>query len=896
MISNIEFDLWCLRLNLSEEAKALINQIRSSGPSRKVSSSRGNVVGRFPSRKMGSTIQFESHKVELAFIHEYEHDKVNTLEYYDQPFPIKLIYESSSGRRLGVWHTSDFFVIRPFEAGWEECKTEEQLITLSAKNPNRYFLDEEGKWRCPSGEAYAEKFGLYYRVRSSQEINWTYQRNIEFLDDYYRLESAIIKQEVRTYLLDQVTKESGITLGELFKQTQGKASRDDVFMLIASDELYVNLRAVPLVESGSVRVYPNYDTAIAYGNLLQVAAQVSANIQKIINVAIGNSVQWDGKGWTIVNLGETSVGLIGENNAFVELPIVAFEKLVQESRITGLPVDGPPSIYPEALRRFMQANKSAYEKANYRFQIVRSFMRGDPLHTEKQISERTLRYWAAQCRHAEEAYGNAYVGLLPAKRKGNAGDKLPLTTRTLLDEFIKKDYMTIKQKRKYEVFADYKLVCEQQGVPYASYKTFCKAVKRHSQYELTKTRQGPRASYKHKEFYLELDLTTPRHGERPFHIAHLDHTEEDVELRCSLTGKNLGRAWATFLTDAYSRRLLAVYLTYDPPSYRSCMMIMRICVQRYGRLPQIVVVDGGLEFSSTYFETFLAMYECTKKTRPPAKSRFSSVSERLFGTSHSQFTHNLQGNTQIMRNVRQVTKSINPKEHALWTLEKEYIYLCKWAYEVYDTNEHPALGQSPRDAFVSGMIATGERKHLLIPYDNDFRMLTLPTTPKGTAKVFPGRGVKIKNRYFWSDTFRDPRVEGTQVPVRFDPFNAGVSYVYALDHWSECYSEYYKIFRDRTEREIMLATAELRRRQTLHSRQFNITATKLAQFLESVEAEEVLLRQQMADREMRNVLTLIDGGMKSLGAETTNPNKQSSQQPELDECHKIAPPELYGEF
>jgi putative transposase len=84
-----------------------------------------------------------------------------------------------------------------------------------------------------------------------------------------------------------------------------------------------------------------------------------------------------------------------------------------------------------------------------------------------------------------------------------------------------------------------------------------------------------------------------------------------------------------------SRRGLALYLTFDPPSYRACMMILRECVRRHGRLPQIVVIDGGAEFQSTYFETLPARYECTKKTRPPAKARFGSVCERLFGTTNT---------------------------------------------------------------------------------------------------------------------------------------------------------------------------------------------------------------------------------------------------------------------
>ena len=90
-------------------------------------------------------------------------------------------------------------------------------------------------------------------------------------------------------------------------------------------------------------------------------------------------------------------------------------------------------------------------------------------------------------------------------------------------------------------------------------------------------------------------------------------------------------------TDAFSRRVLALYLTFDPPSYRSCMMALRECVRRHARLPQIVIVDGGRDFQSIYFETLLARYECTKKTRPAAKPRFGSVCERLFGTAKTQF-------------------------------------------------------------------------------------------------------------------------------------------------------------------------------------------------------------------------------------------------------------------
>jgi hypothetical protein len=74
----------------------------------------------------------------------------------------------------------------------------------------------------------------------------------------------------------------------------------------------------------------------------------------------------------------------------------------------------------------------------------------------------------------------------------------------------------------------------------------------------------------------------------------------------------------------------------------------------------------------------------------------------MFGTTNTQFIYNLLGNTQITRNVRQVTKSVNPKALAVWPLSPFVEQLCRYFYEIYDTNIHPALGDSPRDAYHRG--------------------------------------------------------------------------------------------------------------------------------------------------------------------------------------------------
>src|SRR6516225_8810241 len=182
MLSQNELTALYQRLNLSRPARILIDQIRSSDPARRVGGRRSNVSGLYPSRKMGVTIQFESHRVELAAIYAMEHDPL-TLEFYDQPPSIVLDYNSANGKRLSVRHTPDFFVLRQDFAGWEEWKTEEDLKRLTEHNPNRY-RQKASSWHCPPGEHYATQFGLSYQVRCANEIHWRLQRNILFLQDY----------------------------------------------------------------------------------------------------------------------------------------------------------------------------------------------------------------------------------------------------------------------------------------------------------------------------------------------------------------------------------------------------------------------------------------------------------------------------------------------------------------------------------------------------------------------------------------------------------------------------------------------------------------------------------------------------------------------------------------
>ena len=845
MLSDEEFLIWCRRLGLSQEAQEVVTKIRSARPTRRVGGGRENVSGRYPSRKMGATIQFESHRVELAFVYEMEHDP-DVLEYYDQAPSIPLDYQSANERHLSVMHTPDYFVIHPDSAGWQECKHERELERLAQKSPHRYHRDADGRWRCPPGDAHAVRLGLYYRLRSSAEIDWTLQRNIQYLEDYWRFDAVGVASEIREIVAAEVVAAPGLRLSDLFRNIHGVASRDDVNRLIAAGDIYVDLKAAGVMEPDKVRVFPSREASMACRHIENHLG--GPERPRFVQLASTACIALDGSLSTIVDFVEKTVTLREADSAVAEIPLETFETLVKDVRVARANVRSPETKTSSALAA---ANEDDLRIANQRFEIVQRHLNGEPALDGKSVPERTLRLWVASYRKAETLCGSGYLGLIPkTNQRGNRGSKLPEESRALLTEYIDQNYETLKQKSKFTVWAALLHACQEKGIVAPSYVTFCAASRRRPAFESVLKRKGRRAAYTNEPFYWELDPTTPRHGDRPFEIGHIDHTELDVELVCSHTGRVLGRPWMTLLTDAFSRRCLALCLAFDAPSYRSCMMILRECVRRHGRLPQIVVIDGGPEFQSTYFEALLACYECIKKTRPPAKARFGSCCERLFGTCNTQFIHNLRGNTQITRNVRQVTVSVDPKRMATWTLYELNERVNEYLFEVYDQMDHPALGQSPREAFARGFEASGMRLQKLIPYDRNFILCTMPGTARGTATLCPGRGVKINHVYYWSDVFRDPEFEGRHLPVRYDPFDAGTAYTFCRNQWVECHSEYYTVFHGRSEREMMLATEEIRERHRLHSaRRLNVNAKMLAVFLESVEAQEALLVQRACDRE-----------------------------------------------
>jgi putative transposase len=885
------------RLKFSKEAQKLVTEIRDSPPSRTPGARRGNMPVWYPSKKMQCIIKAESHKVEFAFLLQAEHDD-DVLEVWDQPPSIELEYQDRRGRTQRPHHTADYFLFRYKEAGWVECKPAQELIRQARTRPNRYQLDEQGKWRCPPGEAYAAKHGLFYEVYASDQINWAAQDNWLFLEDYYQNLDRLQVAEADRNLLSQIVREQpGILLSDLHLQVEGM-NTDAINIAIARHALYVDLATYRLSEPWRTPVFPARSTARAViHNPSQTAVQATST-PRVAAIA-GTSVSWAGQQWQIAHVTSTDITLTCERSDPFPLARSAFDVLVQERKII-LPRPETSSNFTKAGQELLdQARDVDLATALFRNRVINPEQYHDD--EQAQIAERaatipvrTKRYWRQLYREAEEQYGSGLIGLLPHFTRSGRKWETNAASRKLIHEVLETHYDTVTRKPKRGAYGEYLKRAEEQQLTPLSPRTFYREVESHkAAYDQIVAREGTRAAYPFKDYWREQEQTISRHGSYAWAMGHLDHTELDLVLCDSRTGQPLGKCWLTLLILSHPRRIASYTLTFDPPSYRSCLMVLRLCVKRYGRLPTAITVDGGPEFQSVYFEQLLALYQVRKHQRPAAEPRFGSPQERLFGTMETEFLYHLLGNTQATREPRLNTRATDPQRQAVWTLPALAERVQQWADEEYETIRHPALGMTPRETYELSLKRDGERLHKAIEYDDAFLRATFPTTKKGTAKVEPGVGVRMHYLDYWCEAMRDPTVEGTQVKVRYSPFDVSVGYAYIDGRWRKCDCPYTE-FAGCSERELQLLTEELRKRNRLQygREHIEVTQKQLATFRRENAEIETVLRQQRHDRETRAALTVLEGGKKASAQPPTEPLKteEERREPSLSETTKKIDP------
>jgi len=824
---------------LPQEGRELIRKIRSSEPQRRVSPT-SSVTGRFPSRKMGLTIQYESRTVEgpACLLHETD-DQV--LEFWDQPHTFQFRYEVPGVGRRTLKETPDFLVIgivdgRPFFR-LEQWRTDERMERLGQSEPWRYQRSPNGWVHLPVVE-HLKSIGIPYCVRLRSEIDTMLVRNLEILEPFDP-ESYVLSPGVRERVSMAVSENPGCILADLLAHLVDVPVAE-VYALARRNDIHISLRRVVITDHARVQVYPDAATAeLLAGPTLAIDGAA-------VEVVAGSTVRWAGMELTIKHLTSETVFLLSAKGEAVQFPRVQFLELARAGDIVGV-ADGRRSIAEE----FASVDKGLVEQAEARFERIRPYVDG-----KATPSGSTERRWVRRYRAAAKIFGDGKPGLVASHAaKGNRTPRLDPESTQLAHKTMEAQMLQPEKRSTSAAFSVYRYECLKLGLEPMGATAFYRRAKRIKASTRAQAIWGKKAAK-------AIALRSPIGGLSPdgdcaLYRVHIDHTPFDVETIDSQGTKSLGTANLSVARDAYSSAILAAVLLFDEPSTRSLMLVAREIVRRFGRFAKIFVCDAGPEFGSTYFEKLCARYNSRLEKREQGDARDGTIVESGFAEGNRELAWLLRGNTQVNERMRELSKGHRPSDRAVWTLDALYDEVQRFVQR-HNNEWNDRIQGTPMEVLERSLKAAGQSDDLVIPFDIAFRALTAFPGPKrgGTAKV-ERSGVDINKITYWCEAFREAGVVGTYVDVSYEPLNAAIGYARVKGAWHVCHSSV-RGLEGLTEKEVALASQKLR--QSLgHKRR--VSPEEFGRYLVELQQREGELAKEKEARkaaEQRALVARID--------------------------------------
>lgn len=836
---------WVSSRNLSLYARNYIAEALK-GPD-EARASRGRMKGRFPSSRMGVSLAIEHGWLGLAVLEQLEADD-GVIAFFDKPPAFKRS-TSRNGRKVSYFARPTLLALRADSAVLIDVVPEAKLLALSGRGDTTYVRDND-RWVCPSAAEGAAKFGFKHEVWTEARFKRVHVRNLQLLSDFRDEPEHTPEQLGRIDLLRQTVEALGMpTIEELLADRGADVDIVDVYRGIVKRAIFVDLETQDLSRWDTVRVFPDATTMMAYRRSLDVMAAVgdwTTGEPSLINK--GTKLIWDSVVYEVLQLGASEC-VLRSGHGLLTVTHVELQDLVvtERAKVMQNTRSLKEAREQDALDFIATSAPADLERALLRLRRIEPFLAG----IKTAPGSRTLRRYIHNFRHAEAACGNGFIGLVP--RYKSCGNRTLRHTNAVLklvnDEIAKHDGS--RKLDRLKLHGSIAEACDKEGLQSPSYSWVCNYIKKLHRYRLIASLAGTKAAYpvkprRQNDVVSDVDVEPGEAWDR----AHVDHTEIQLECIDEDTGENLGRPWLTVMFDHATRHVLAFFLSFEPPSYRSVLAVMRDCVQRHGRLPRLLIVDGGKEFRSTWFETAAAALGVKVLHRPPNEPREGSQGERFFGSTQTMLMDYLTGNTHLTRNVRQLTQEVDPRRLAIWTLKASYRVIERFFFDVYANERHREIMTTPANAFALSNSRIGHRPWKAIPYNEAFLIATSGTTRKGTATVTPD-GVKIN--YFYYNSAVLYAYLGKSLPVRFDPFNIAKAWAWVGGAWVSLTSRFNRVLAGMGEKQMMLITQQYRKMRG-DAEYERLTDRRLVEFLREVSAQEENLKAAKQHAALRSLL------------------------------------------
>ena len=151
-----------------------------------------------------------------------------------------------------------------------------------------------------------------------------------------------------------------------------------------------------------------------------------------VTIALGASVVWDGRSWTIVNLGATQTTLLAVDGTLINLPQTTFEGLIKSGQLPILRAQDRGNTPCQFMNCWPKPAQPILKKPTGDMRSLLPFG-WDRSDNDENIPARTIRDWFSKWRESRGQYGCGYVGLLSHhQEKGNRQQKIPNITLEMM--------------------------------------------------------------------------------------------------------------------------------------------------------------------------------------------------------------------------------------------------------------------------------------------------------------------------------------------------------------------------------------------------------------------------------------------------------------------------------
>lgn len=303
--------------------------------------------------------------------------------------------------------------------------------------------------------------------------------------------------------------------------------------------------------------------------------------------------------------------------------------------------------------------------------------------------------------------------LLNKSGGGKGKSRLSTALEKLIQDVLRKHYLNKQKYSETVIWNEIIRQCHQLNLSVPALNTVRLRMHQLDSYEVLCKREGVNAARR-----LQPAGGIPPIISAPLEQVQMDHTTIDLMIVDEISRQPIGRPYLTVAIDVFSRCLIGMLVTLEPPSAVSVGLCLTnaVCDKRpwLERLgldidwpmtgkPLSLYLDNGTEFKSEALRRGCEQHGITLSYRPPGKTHYGGIVERVIGTFMKQ-VHQLPGTT--FSNPSQKGEYDSEAKATLTLNELE-----RWlvlAVSRYHGTLHHSLNQTPASRWREGLLQLGK--------------------------------------------------------------------------------------------------------------------------------------------------------------------------------------------